>query len=212
VLVVDDHEIVRRGLVQVISATPGFEVCAEASTVKEALKAVPETHAELALVDLSLGEEDGLELIKDFRVRFPDLRILVLSMHDETYYAERVLRAGGHGYVMKQEPTETLLSALRKVRDGEIAVSLKISDRILREVAGGRQGDSRSPVDTLSDRELQVFRLIGQGFSTNEMASRLHISVKTIETYRAHIKEKLKLPDSSRVLQHAIEWVKSEGG
>jgi DNA-binding NarL/FixJ family response regulator len=212
VLLVDDHEIVRRGLAQLIAQDPGLTVCGEAATVQEALRAAAELRPDAAVVDLSLGEEDGLDLIKDLHIRFPDTRVLVLSMHDETFYAERVLRAGARGYVMKDRPAEEFVAALRKVLRNEIAVSTAMADRALQAIAGGKRDLHQSPVDALTDRELQVFRLIGQGLSTGEIAARLHLSVKTVETYRAHLKEKLQVRDASGLLQYAIQWAQSEKG
>jgi len=213
VLVVDDHPVVRQGLRLLIDHESDLEVCAEAETVADALEAITKHKPDVAVVDLSLRGTSGLELIKDIRVRHADLPVLVLSMSDESVYAERVLRAGASGYLMKEAATDEVLTALRRVLDGGIYLSDAMAPRLLAQLVRGVPADGGSPVDRLSDRELEVFGLIGRGLGTGEIARRLHLSPKTIETYRAHIKQKLNLADAAELLQHAIYYVRdSEGG
>jgi len=213
VLVVDDHPVVRQGLRLLIDHESDLEVCAEAETVADALEAITKHKPDVAVVDLSLRGTSGLELIKDIRVRHADLPVLVLSMSDESVYAERALRAGARGYLMKEAATDEVLTALRRVLDGGIYLSDAMASRLLAQLVRGVPADGGSPVDRLSDRELEVFGLIGRGLGTSEIARRLHLSPKTIETYRAHIKQKLNLADATELLQHAIHYVReSEGG
>jgi len=213
ILVVDDHPVVRQGLRLLIDHESDLEVCAEAETVVDALEAITKHKPDVAVVDLSLRGTSGLELIKDIRVRHADLPVLVLSMSDESVYAERVLRAGASGYLMKEAATDEVLTALRRVLDGGIYLSDAMASRLLAQLVRGVPADGGSPVDRLSDRELEVFGLIGRGLGTGEIARRLHLSPKTIETYRAHIKQKLNLADAAELLQHAIYYVReSEGG
>lgn len=213
VLVVDDHPVVRQGIRLLVDHETDLEVCAEAETAVDALRAIAEHHPDVAVVDLSLKGASGLELIKDIRVRHPRLPVLVLSMSDENVYAERVLRAGARGYLMKEVATDEVLTALRSILDGGTYLSKAMASRLLGRLAQGAAAAGESPVDRLSDRELEVFGLIGRGLATGEIANRLHLSPKTIETYRAHIKEKLGLGSATELLQHAIRYVQErEGG
>jgi DNA-binding NarL/FixJ family response regulator len=212
VLVVDDHPMMRQGLAQLIENESDLVVCCEADTAGQALDVVSLKKPDLALVDLSLPDKSGLELIKDIRALRPDLPILVVSMHDEAIYAERVLRAGGRGYIMKQEGGKKLLHAIRQVLSGQIYVSEKMSAKILEIFSGHRPQSSSSPVERLSDREFEVFQWIGQGKGTREIAQRLHLSVKTVEVHRANIKEKLKVQTGTDLVRYAIRWVEAEGG
>jgi DNA-binding NarL/FixJ family response regulator len=210
VLVVDDHPIVRQGLALLINREPDLMVCGEAEEALSALQAVATLRPDIALVDISLGGPDGLELLKQLRARDAALPVLILSMHDEAIYAERVLRAGANGYIMKQEATEAVLTAIRRILRGEIYVSDLIASRMLRQLARGSQMAKDSPLAALSDRELEVFRLIGEGHGTRQIAGALHLSVKTVESYQAHIKEKLSLRNARELQQHAIEWAMTE--
>ena len=207
ILIVDDHPIVRQGLAQLIDQEHDLHVCGQAEDAHSAMKAIRELNPDLAVVDISLKDTSGIELIKDVRVQHPDLPVLTLSMHDEGIYAERALRAGARGYVMKQEATERVVTAIRRVLAGEIYVSEGMAAKMVSKLVAGPAQTGGSPVDRLSDRELEVFRFIGTGFGTREMAEKLHLSVKTIETYRAHIKEKLDLIDANELLRTAINWV-----
>jgi DNA-binding NarL/FixJ family response regulator len=209
ILIVDDHPIVRQGLAELINHEEDFAVCGQAEDYHEALRAVGQLNPDMTVVDISLKETSGLELIKDIHLQHPDLPILALSMHDEMLYAERALRAGAMGYIMKQEATENVIAAIRRVLAGEIYVSDRMASRMVRKLVTGQTVTSASPVDCLSDRELEVFRLIGKGHGTRQISEQLCLSVKTIETYRAHIKDKLALADAAELLQYAIKWVGS---
>lgn len=211
ILIVDDHPMMRTGLAQLIDNEPDLKVCAEADTAGQAIDIVAKQKFDLALLDISLPDKNGLELIKDIRSLRSELPILVVSMHDEMVYAERVLRAGGRGYIMKQEGGGKFLSAIRQVLAGQVYVSHNMSSRIL-EVFSGRQPDNfGSPVRKLSDREFEVFQFIGQGIGTREIAEKLHLSVKTVEVHRANIKEKLSLKTATELVRYAVRWVDSAG-
>lgn len=212
ILVVEDHPIVRQGLTELINHEDNLVVCGQAEDGPEAMGVIKTLKPDIVVVDISLKETSGLELIKDIKVQYPNLLILALSMHDESLYAERALRAGAKGYVMKSEATERVVLAIRKILSGQIYVSDRMAAKMVRKLVGsGREADG-SVIDRLSDRELEVFRLIGQGYGTRQISKLLHLSVKTIETYRAHIKEKLNLADATELLQYAIQWTKSQSG
>jgi DNA-binding NarL/FixJ family response regulator len=208
-LVVDDHPMMRQGLAQLINNESDLSVGWEADTAGQALNVVSGNKPDLVLADISLPDKNGLELIKDIHVLQPSLSILVVSMHDESLYAERVLRAGGRGYIMKQEGGKKLMTAIRQVLDGQIYVSEKMSAKIL-EAFSGRSRPGGSPVEKLSDREFEVFQLIGGGRGTREIADYLHLSVKTVEVHRANIKEKLKLKSATELVRHAVRWTESQ--
>lgn len=210
ILIVDDHPIVRQGLRSLIDQEQDLHVCGEAGSAGEALKALAPMKPNLLLVDISLKGPDGLELTKSIRALEPDLPILIVSMHDETLYAERVLRAGANGYIMKEEVAQNVVHAIRKVLSGDIYMSDRMRQKILRGVAGQRSNTTTSAIERLSDRELEVFRLIGQGHGTRKIAEELHLSVKTIETYRAHIKEKLGLNNATELVRQAVQWVEQQ--
>ncbi|CAN5839253.1 response regulator transcription factor [soil metagenome] len=212
-LLIDDHPIMRHGLSQLIRAESDLEVSGEAGTAAEGLKMIGEKKPDLVIVDLTLPDKHGLEFIKDMQTLHPDTLLLVLSMHDETLYAERVLRAGAKGYVMKETAADTLIHAVRKVLSGGIYLSEKMSDTMLKMVSGNRKQSSQSSLEKLTDRELEVLQLIGQGQGTRQIAEQLHISVRTIDAHRAHIKEKLQLPDGNALVRYAVRWMESrEGG
>ena len=206
VLIVDDHPMMRTGLAQLIDNEPDLQVHAEADNAGQALDAVARQPFDLILLDISLPDKNGLELIKDILALKPALPILVVSMHDELLYAERVLRAGGRGYIMKQEGGRKFLQAIRHVLNGQVYVSEKMSARILENVSGRRAGASGSPVERLSDREFEVFQMIGQGMGTRDIAGRLRLSVKTVEVHRANIKHKLELERGTDLVRYAIRW------
>jgi DNA-binding NarL/FixJ family response regulator len=207
VLIVDDHPLMRQGLAQLINQQPDLAVCGEAEDVPQALRQTSELKPDVVIVDLSLRGSDGIELIKSLHLQYDQLPILVLSMHDEAIYAERALKAGAWGYIMKQEATNQVLNALRRVMEGEIHVSHSVSSRIVQGLVGGSGISKRSPLERLSDRELDVFCKIGRGAATKQIAEELHLSIKTIETHCAHIKEKLRLKSQRELVQHAIRWV-----
>jgi DNA-binding NarL/FixJ family response regulator len=210
VLLVDDHPVVRDGLAQRIALEPDLDVCATSATVTEALEALKRHRPDLAIVDLTLPDGHGLELLKEIRALYPKVRLLVFSMHDEIIYGERTLLAGAQGYVMKDAPPETLLAAIRSVLAGKIAVSPDLSERMLRSAARSRT--PKPPMERLSDRELEVFELIGRGVSTKEIADRLHRSVKTIETHRQRLKTKLQIKGHAELIAQAARWVQETGG
>lgn len=210
VLIVDDHPIVRQGLAQLINQESDLVVCGQAEDARDAIRAIREYDPDMVIVDISLKDTSGVELIKDLKVQYPDLPVLTLSMHDEAVYGERALRAGARGYIMKQEATEKVVTAIRRVLAGEVYVSDGMAAKMVSKLVGGAGKSTGSPVERLSDRELEVFRMIGEGYNTREMAEKLHLSVKTIETYRAHIKDKLSLQDASELLRAAIQWVNTE--
>ena len=211
VLIVDDHPMMRQGLAQLIDNEPDLKVIAEADTGGQGLDLVVNEKLDLALIDISLPDKNGLELIKDIRSVKPEMPILIVSMHDEVLYAERVLRAGARGYIMKQEGGKKLLQAIRQVLTGQIYVSEKMSARILETFSGNRQDQSASPVARLSDREFEVFQLIGQGKGTKEIAQHLNLSVKTVEVHRAKIKEKLSLLTATDLVRYAVRWAEAQG-
>ncbi len=206
VLVVDDHPIVRQGLTLLINRESDLTVCGEAEDAHTAMQSLTETRPDILVVDISLNGPDGLDLLKNIRIRHPDLPVLILSMHDESIYAERALRAGAQGYIMKQEATEKVLVALRRILSREIYVSERIANRMLQRYIGSPSAARPSSLADLTDRELEVFRLIGEGHSTRQIAEDLHISVKTVESYQSHIKEKLSLRSARELVQHAIQW------
>jgi len=210
ILIVDDHPIVRQGLTELINQEKDLVACGQAEDAYEAMEAIKALKPDLVIVDISLKGKSGMEVIKDIKARHPALPVLTLSMHDESLYAERALRAGAKGYIMKQEATEKVITAIRKVLSGQVYVSNQVATRIVSKFAGGTPDADASVIDHLSDRELEVFRLIGQGYRTRQIAERLHLSVKTIETYRAHIKEKLNLASASELLRYAVQWVSSQ--
>ena len=209
VLLVDDHPIVRQGLGQLINEEPDLSVCAEAEDFQQALASL-DCNPDVAIVDISLKERSGIELIKEIRSRKPQLPILVLSMHDESLHAERVLRAGAKGYIMKQEATEQVMNAIRKVLKGEVYLSDKMASRMVNRLVAGPQNIGGSPIERLSDREFEVFQMIGQGTGPSEIAEKLGLSVKTVETHRERIKEKLNLATGSELIRYAMQYVMDE--
>jgi DNA-binding NarL/FixJ family response regulator len=207
VFLVEDHPVTREGFAQLLNYQTDLQVCGQAGTAGQALTAIATLKPDLVIVDISLAGTSGIELIKDLASQDPILRILVLSTHDELLYAERALRAGARGYVMKHEPTEQVMTAIRQVLLGEVYLSERMRNRVLEKVTKGVSAVIASNVDQLSDRELQVFELIGEGRSTGQISASLHLSVSTVETYRAHIKEKLGLQNATELVQHAVEWI-----
>ncbi len=207
VLVVEDHPIFREGLAQLINRQPDLTVCAEAATPQEAIAAVEKDAPEIAVLDLMLNGAGGIELIKQLHALFPQLRLLVLSMHDENVYAERVLRAGASGYVMKQEASGTVIAAIREVLAGEMHVSRKLTVSLMQKALAVPETGADDVTAALSDRELQVFELIGAGVATRDIATRLGLSVKTIETHRENIKHKLDLPSGVELVVRARAWI-----
>jgi DNA-binding NarL/FixJ family response regulator len=206
ILLVDDHAIVREGFAEIINSKPDLEVCGQASAAGRALEAVGRLKPDLVVVDLSLQGGSGLELIKQIKSLQPRLPMLVLSMHDEALYAERCLRAGALGYVMKQEEAETVMQAVRSVLRGEVHVSEAIRGRMLHTLVGRQSATDQTGISRLSDREIEVFHLIGEGSTTRQIAQKLRVSLSTVETHRAHIKEKLNLRNAVELMRAAVEW------
>lgn len=211
ILVVDDHPLVRERVAELINQEPDLVVCGEAEDAAQALKAVAEHKPALAIIDITLKDTYGIELIKQLKDLYPDLPTLVLSMHDESLYGERALRAGARGYLTKQEATKKVVDAIRRVLRGDIYVSDKLAGSLVRKVAGGnQQAAGGSPVDVLTDRELEVFQLLGQGLTVKEVAERLFVSAKTVEAHREHIKQKLNFKTSNELLRFAIQYTLQE--
>ena len=211
VLVVDDHPIVRHGVVQLINQTHGLEVAAQAGSAQEALALAEGGGIDLAVIDVSLQGVSGLELVKQMRERSIEMPILMMSMHDESFYAERALRAGAQGYVMKQRATADIATAIERVLSGDLYLSDALSAKLLRRVVDGDEGMEPGGASQLSDRELEVLQLLGQGVPTRALADRLNLSVKTIESYRANIKRKLDLKNATELMQYAVKWVQTSG-
>ena len=209
ILLVDDHPMVRERLAEIINRENDLAVCAEAADRQGAIEAVQTTQPDLAIIDLALKNSSGLELIKDLHARWPKLLMLVVSMHDELLYAERVLRAGARGYITKQEATRNILLAIRRVLNGNVYLNEKTATTVIARLTSKPQAGDGSIADLLTDRELQVFELTGNGLSTKEIAGQLGIDVKTVETYRVRIKDKLNLQGSSELLQLAIRWTQN---
>ncbi|MBT8433883.1 MAG: response regulator transcription factor [Gammaproteobacteria bacterium] len=210
ILIVDDHPLVRTGFAQLIGDCPDLEVCGEAGDMAEALGQIDATSPDLAIIDLSLAGGSGLDLIERIRSRNKDLLMLVASMHDETLYAERVLAAGARGYINKQEAQDSIIRAIRQVLSGKVYLSQQMTDRLLSGMVDSN-GEKRD-IDSLSNRELQVFELIGEGVSSSQIAEQLNLSIKTIETHQAHIKKKLGLGSAHELNQRAIRWVMDQQG
>jgi len=210
IVLVDDHPMVRERLAEVINREPDLHVCGEAEDRNDALKVIGATAPHLAIVDLSLKNSHGLELIKDLRVMHPDVRVLVVSMQEESLYAERVIRAGAQGYITKQEATRNIMEAIRRVLGGEVYLSTQLARRIAATLIGRQRANNNAAIGSLADRELQVFELAGLGLGTRQIADKLRLDAKTIETYKARIKEKLKLRDASELLQQAIAWAHTD--
>jgi DNA-binding NarL/FixJ family response regulator len=208
VLIVDDHPAVREALAIRIGRQRDLEVCGEAADMGEALRLVAETRPDIAVIDITLKTGDGIDLIKRIKDRNADVRILVWSMHSEALYAERALLAGALGYVNKDQATDRIVAALRRVLEGKVYLSEAMTEALLqRSVGGARETVPSTPLDVLADRELEVFRLIGAGVKTAEIATRLHLSIKTVETYRDRIRQKLNLADGAKLAHYATQWM-----
>ncbi len=207
VFIVDDHPLLRKGLGELINQQLDMTICGEAEDAPEALKAVCQIRPDLVIVDISLKSQNGIELIKNIKAVNPSIQILVLSMHDESIYALRVLKAGAKAYVMKQEVVDKVMEAIRRIRAGKVFVSERVAAQMLSQVVDGNDPSRNSPVDSLSDRELEIVTMIGNGTATREIAKRLSISIKTVESHRAHIKDKLSLTNATQLVQWCVRWV-----
>ena len=210
IVVVDDHPLMRKGLVMSLDLETDLTVVGQASNAEEAMDVIDKAEPDLLVVDISLPGMSGLELIKQIHAIRPNMKTLVVSRHDESLYAERAIRAGAKGYVMKLEAGEVMVKAVRRVMNGGIYVSEEINERLLLGMASGHETLTQSPLEVLSDRELEVFELTGKGFGTRDISDRLHLSVKTVESYRARIKAKLNLNSAAELMQHAVQWVEGE--
>jgi DNA-binding NarL/FixJ family response regulator len=206
VLIVDDHPIVRQGLRRIMENEDDLTVCGEAETARDARTAIKELNPDVMIADISLKLSDGIELVRDVRAHYPHLPILVLSMHDESIYAERMLSAGANGYIMKQAASEQFLISLRRVLDGGIYVSEAVGNNMIQKFAAGGSYISANPIDRLSNRELQILHMIGKGMSTRETAESLNLSIKTVESHRQRIKRKLNLHTGTQLVQYAVNW------
>lgn len=207
VFIVDDHPLVRQGLAQIIDSQDDLELCGEAEDSSSAMRGIETARPDVLIVDISLQGNNGLELIKNVKAIHDNLPILVFSMHDESIYAQRALRAGAKAYVMKKESSEKIVEAIKRILKGEIYVSARVADQVLHQIVNGPSNVATSPVDRLTDRELEVVQLIGRGLSTREIAESLNLSVKTIESHRAHVKEKLNLRNATELVQFSVQWV-----
>ena len=207
IFIVDDHPLLRRGLSELINREPDMIFCGEAEDSPSALKTISMIKPDLVIVDISLKGYNGIELIKNIKAFDSKVQILVLSMHDESIYAMRVLKAGAKAYVMKQEVVDKVVEAVRRIRAGKVFVSERVASRMLDHVAVGGDPTRDSPVDMLSDRELEIVNMIGNGLPTREIATRLHISIKTVESHRARIKEKLNIKNAIQLVQFCVRWV-----
>lgn len=207
VFIVDDHPVFRDGIIRIASAIPGVVVCGEADNAVDSFEAINKLHPDLVLMDINLPGKSGLELLQDVHAMCPELPILVISMHDEQLYAERVLRAGGRGYIMKQAGPDIMRDAINKVLNGQVYASEKTAATILDALSRPRSASSTSVLSKLTDRELEVLRLIGHGKDTHEISDSLHISTKTVDTHRSHLREKLAVKGNTELIHYAVRWV-----
>lgn len=207
ILIVDDHSLVREGLAGLLSAQSDFEVCGQATTAAEARRLVGVLGVNVAIIDLALPDGNGIDLIKEFKKNYPWLKMLVLSMHDETLFAERALRAGAVGYVGKNEASRVIIQAIRHVLRGQVYLSPRMTERMVQRAVGSQAGFERSPVERLSDREMEVFQMLGRGMTSRQIARCLQLSPKTVDTHREHIKSKLELKNAAELTQHAVQWL-----
>lgn len=209
ILIVDDHPLVRQGIAQFINQEKDLQVCGEASDGHEALRVIEDLNPDLVVVDIEMKGLSGLELVRSMKSHYPKIPVLMLSMHDENLYAERALRAGARGYLMKEEDPEKVVQAIRVVLNGDVYASDKATSKILKLLSDSKTTDQGTSVDRLSDRELEVFRMIGDGYRTRHIASKLILSAKTVESYKARLKQKLMLKDAAELARYAAEWVKT---
>jgi DNA-binding NarL/FixJ family response regulator len=212
VLLVDDHPITREGIGLLVNHEPNLVVCGETDTAPKALELINQLSPDMAVIDISLKTMNGIELMKNIKTLRPEMPVLVMSMHDEGLYAERALRAGARGYIMKNEASDRIRTAIHRVLEGELYLSDRMKEKMLHRLVSGKKDETVvSSVELLSDREMEVFQLIGNGFSTKQIASKLNLSVKTIDSYREHLKLKLPLEHGSDLVRYTIQWVKSQG-
>lgn len=212
VFLVDDHPVIREAIRDRIESTMDIVVCGEASSSDEAFRRIEKLRPDVVIVDISLDDAHGLDLTQNVRAQHPDVQIIVFSMYDESVYAERAIRAGASGYLMKSDPTKNLVEAIRTVQENEVYLSRRMASRILNKVARGETSTASFPIDELTDRELAVFQMLGEGYSVKEIQERLNLARKTIETYRRRAKEKLDFDSVSKLLQYAVQWTSAHGG
>ncbi|MCX6857647.1 MAG: response regulator transcription factor [Verrucomicrobia bacterium] len=210
ILLIDDHPIMRHGLAQLLGSEEGLKICGEAGSAREGMIAAETLKPDLVIIDLTLPDKHGLELLKDLQVQHPGLRCLVLSMHDEDLYAERALRAGARGYIMKEAAADHLVTAVRKILSGGLYLSEDLASKMIEQLSGVRGKSGATGVENLTDRELEVLALIGQAVATKNIAVRLKISTRTVEAHRAHIKEKLGITDGAALVKYAVQWVEGK--
>lgn len=211
IVLVDDHPVTREGVRVLIDQEPDLHVCGQTDSAPAALQLIQKLEPDLAIVDITLKTTSGIELMKNLKALLPDLPVLVMSMHEESLYAERALRAGAKGYIMKHEASDRILVAIRSVIAGELYLSEKMKEKMLNRLVRSRKDEVVFTIDTLSDREMEVFQLIGNGFGTRQIADKLNLSVKTIDSYREHLKLKLRLEKGTDLVRHAIQWMRGEG-
>ncbi|MCA1803615.1 MAG: response regulator transcription factor [Rhodothermaceae bacterium] len=210
IYLVDDHPLMRKGIAMTLDLEMDFEVCGQAESAEEAISDIPAKMPDIVVIDISLPGMNGIELIKHLKTQNPDLLMLVVSRHDEEMYAERAIKAGARGYLMKMEAGDVIVNAIRRILRGQIYLSEEINNKLLMGMMAGGQVGRSSPLEILSDRELEVFELIGNGTTTREIAERMHVSVKTVESYRTRIKTKLDISTGNELIKHAVQWVASE--
>jgi DNA-binding NarL/FixJ family response regulator len=210
ILIVEDHEIFRLGIKELINHEHDLTVCSEAEDVDTARELIRRLHPDLAIIDITLKKSNGMDLVKEISAHHRGMKTLVLSMHDELLYAERSIQAGAQGYIMKQETSRSIVKAIRHILAGNIYVSQDIMDNLLNRVRSGQETLDKSPVESLSDREIAVLRMIGQGRSTGDIAAEMNLSVSTISTYRERIKEKLNLKNAAELVRYAVHWVERQ--
>ena len=210
ILLIDDHPIMRHGLAQLLGTEEGLTICGEAGSARDGMTAAEKLQPDLVIIDLTLPDKHGLELLKDLQVQHPGLRCLVLSMHDEDLYAERALRAGARGYIMKEAAADHLVTAVRKILSGGLYLSENLASKMIEQLSGVRGKTGATGVENLTDRELEVLALIGEGVATKNIAERLSISARTVEAHRAHIKEKLNISDGAALVKYAVQWVEGK--
>jgi DNA-binding NarL/FixJ family response regulator len=210
ILLIDDHPIMRHGLAQLLGAEDGLIICGQAGSARDGLAAAHQLKPDLVIIDLTLPDKHGLEVLKDLQVQHPGLRCLVLSMHDEDLYAERALRAGARGYIMKEAAADHLVTAVRKILSGGLYLSETVASKMIEQLSGVRGKTGATGIENLTDRELEVLALIGEGVATKNIADRLSISARTVEAHRAHIKEKLDFSDGAALVKYAVQWVEGK--
>ncbi len=206
VLVVDDHPAIREAIADIIADKMGMELVGQASNADEAFQLVQKMQPDVAVIDISLEDAHGLDLVQNIRAQYPHVQVVVFSMYDESVYAERAIRAGASGYLMKSEPTQSVVEAIRSVMQGEVYLSRRMASRMLSKIATGRSSSPGFAIDQLTDREMAVCQMLGEGFSVQEITQRLNLSRKTVETYRRRVKEKLDFESVAELLQYAVQW------